>query len=134
MDFTDYQKAAMRTAGKTERPLDALACAGLGVAGEAGEVADLIKKVLFHAHPLDPATLEKLLKEAGDVLWYVALLAETLGVSMDRIAELNIEKLHHRHPLVRAARAALRARAHRDPRPHRQPPRRAEGGGEGAQG
>jgi hypothetical protein len=54
MDFTDYQKAAMRTAGKTERPLDALACAGLGVAGEAGEVADLIKKLSELREPLRP--------------------------------------------------------------------------------
>lgn len=98
MDFQEYQAAAMRTAGRGGSLETTLANAGLGIAGEAGEVADLIKKVVFHGHPLDGVVRAKLTKEAGDVLWYLALLAETLGVPLERIAELNIEKLRARYP------------------------------------
>jgi len=97
MTFDEYQSAAMRTAA-LGTPEDQLACAGLGLAGEAGEVADLVKKLLFHGHPLDAAAHQKLVKEAGDVLWYLALLAFRLGVTLGQIAEENIFKLRVRYP------------------------------------
>jgi NTP pyrophosphatase (non-canonical NTP hydrolase) len=100
MDFVEYQKLAMRTAAKAG-PAEQLATAGLGVAGEAGEVADLIKKLLFHGHAFDAAAVDKLVKEAGDVLWYLALLADRLaehGVTLDTIAAQNIAKLRARYP------------------------------------
>lgn len=67
----------------------------LGLAGEAGEVADLCKKSVFHRHPLDR---DKLIKELGDVLWYVAALCTKLDVNMADVMHANIEKLNARYP------------------------------------
>ena len=72
-----------------------LAMGGLGLAGEAWEVVDLLKKHLFHGHPLDT---EKLTRELGDVLWYVAELSTALGVKLSIVAQRNLEKLAARYP------------------------------------
>ena len=63
--------------------------------GEAGEVAEVIKKHLFHATPLDQ---DALAKELGDCLWYIGAFATVLGLSMDDIAQRNIDKLRKRYP------------------------------------
>jgi NTP pyrophosphatase (non-canonical NTP hydrolase) len=75
-----------------------LATLGLGIAGEAGEVADIIKKIVGHGHPLDVPTKDKLNKELGDVLWYVATLCYALNLQMEDVAEANIYKLRTRYP------------------------------------
>ncbi len=67
----------------------------LGLAGEAGEVADLVKKGIFHRHGLD---LPKLEEELGDILWYIAALCTTLGLDLSAIMWANIEKLKVRYP------------------------------------
>lgn len=67
----------------------------LGMAGEGGECADIWKKHLHQGHPFDR---EKMIKEAGDVLWYVAELAAGLGITLEDIASRNIEKLSGRYP------------------------------------
>ena len=85
-----YQVEALRTVGSSDLPILAL-----GIAGESGEVADLAKKELGHGHPRDA---EKMAKELGDVLWYVAALADEYGYSLSTIATLNIEKLKARYP------------------------------------
>ncbi len=72
-----------------------LTLGALGVAGEAGEVADLLKKVLFHGKPLDRA---KLIKEMGDVYWYLEYLGATIDVTRDEVMAANIEKLRARFP------------------------------------
>lgn len=72
-----------------------LTCMALGIAGEAGEVADYVKKVVGHRHPLDR---EKMAKELGDVLWYLAVLAERFGYSLDQVAQMNVDKLRRRYP------------------------------------
>ena len=92
MTGNEYQRLAMRTATSKCRDM---ANAALGLTGEAGEVADEIKKFLFHGHPSNP---EKVVKELGDVLWYVALMADLLNVSLDFVMEHNIEKLKRRYP------------------------------------
>lgn len=90
-----YQVHATRTQNK-DLPYDMqLATLGLGISGEAGEVADLIKKHLGHGHDLD---WDKLKAELGDVLWYVACLADRLGISLSAIASANVEKLKRRYP------------------------------------
>jgi len=94
MNFDDYQLAASRTMRKLSRH-DSLANGGLGLAGEAGEVADDIKKHLFQGHDLD---LDALAKELGDVLWYAAATATTLGLSLADIAAGNVAKLEARFP------------------------------------
>jgi NTP pyrophosphatase (non-canonical NTP hydrolase) len=97
MNFTDYQSAALRTASPDSlaSPSASLTMAALGLCGEAGEFAELAKKHLFHGHSLDR---DKAAKEIGDVLWYVAFACESLGVSMNEIAERNIAKLKARYP------------------------------------
>ncbi len=67
----------------------------LGIAGEAGEVANYVKKAIFHEHGIDA---EKMKDELGDVLWYVALIAETMSLELNDIAEHNIAKLKARYP------------------------------------
>lgn len=95
----EYQKEAMRTATRAEGeevdPEVHVAVLALGLAGEAGEVADLIKKTLGHGHALESAVLQK---ELGDVLWYLAVLAKHFGMSLDGIAAANIHKLRLRYP------------------------------------
>lgn len=66
----------------------------LGLSGESGEVADHAKKWLFHERDLD---VDKVKKELGDVLFYVALAAEGLGTTLEEIAALNIDKLERRY-------------------------------------
>jgi NTP pyrophosphatase (non-canonical NTP hydrolase) len=66
----------------------------LGLAGEAGEFADMMKKYLGHGHKLDR---EAAAKELGDVLWYIAVLANSIGYNLDSIAQLNIKKLRERY-------------------------------------
>lgn len=92
-DLNEYQTLAART---LDRPGErALNMAALGLAGEAGEVVDLIKKHIYHGHPMD---LAKLVAELGDVLWYVATLATALDIKLSDVAEGNIEKLMARYP------------------------------------
>lgn len=75
-----------------------LSLGGLGVAGEAGEVADLIKKILHHDVPFNDAIRDKLVKEMGDVYWYLEYLSAALGFCTEHILIKNIDKLRARHP------------------------------------
>ena len=95
MRLNDYQKLVMRTAKSADGKRNTLLNIGLGLTGEAGEVADLIKKNAFHGHGLDNS---KLIEEAGDVLFYLAWLADTLDVTFEHIADNNIRKLQKRYP------------------------------------
>lgn len=100
-----YQELAMRTNdGKANKRLKSrlqLGDAGglingvMGLTGEAGEVADLVKKTMFHEKALD---LDHLQKELGDVMWYVAMICYTCGLDMDDVMAMNIEKLKARYP------------------------------------
>lgn len=69
--------------------------ASLGISGEGGEFADAVKKHAVYNKPLDA---ENCIEELGDLLWYVALAAETLGVSLGEIMQRNIAKLQVRYP------------------------------------
>lgn len=66
-----------------------------GLAGEAGEVVDYIKKAIFHQHGLDIPTL---VDELGDVMWYVAAICTTLGIDLEDVMHRNIDKLKARYP------------------------------------
>lgn len=92
MDFKEYQGLAARTSRGGE---DAKRGSTMGLAGEAGEVVDMLKKVFYHGHELDPGQLAK---ELGDVMWYVSDLATQFGIGLDDIARGNIEKLKARYP------------------------------------
>ncbi|MEO8193551.1 MAG: nucleoside triphosphate pyrophosphohydrolase family protein [Gemmatimonadales bacterium] len=98
--FDEYQQLALRTAS-AESLLDSgtmLNAAALGLNGEAGEIADHVKKVMFHGHPLDDATRDKIAKEIGDILWYCAMAARGIGIDLSEIARMNVEKLRKRYP------------------------------------
>ena len=92
MTGNNYQRKAMRMA--TPKCRDA-ANAALGLAGEAGEVADEVKKFLYQGREWDA---EKIIEELGDVLWYVALMADLMDVPLDFVMEYNIDKLQKRYP------------------------------------
>lgn len=119
MQGREYQNLAMRTndGNSTERLTKALELLGredkpecykpvvkdlggvfnacLGLAGEAGETADMIKKWIFHEKELD---VEHLKKELGDVMWYMALMCESFGFDLNEILQMNVDKLKARYP------------------------------------
>lgn len=108
MDLKQYQTLANRT-GNTdfdgviarlmENPrLIAVANAAAGLTGEAGELQDLVKKVVYHGHPLTPEIRAKIAKELGDQLWYIAYMCDALDLDMGEIAQANIFKLMERYP------------------------------------
>jgi NTP pyrophosphatase (non-canonical NTP hydrolase) len=104
MNFDEYQALARRTLSQDLEERERLAMTALGLVGEAGECSEAIKKHLFHGHTLDRAALTK---ELGDVLWYVAMLADSCGLSFDAIAEQNVAKLRARYPEGFSAAASV---------------------------
>lgn len=90
----EYQEKTLSTL-VTSGLSDTLAMSGLGLAGEAGECADIIKKALFHKNkPIDE---DKLADELGDVMWYLSIIAYCIDVPLETIMERNIAKLQARH-------------------------------------
>lgn len=97
MNFEDYQSAASKTALYPRR-MSNVEYPTLGLAGEAGEVANIVKKIQRdHAGVLTDETRAKLKDELGDVLWYISACADELGLTLTEIAEFNIQKLAKRH-------------------------------------
>lgn len=92
--FDGYQMMADRT-GAAHTPTMRMVVAALGLAGESGEVADLVKKAVGHGHTLNK---EKVAEELGDILWYIASMASALGIALSDIAHDNLEKLRKRYP------------------------------------
>lgn len=92
MDFSEYQRLSRRTA---EYPREAwLSYPALGLAGEAGELAEHAKKAIRdNAGVVSDERKAAMSKELGDVLWYVAQLATELELDLNEIAEQNLEKL-----------------------------------------
>jgi len=96
MDFNEYQELSLRTASEASTSKEQLILNGvMGLCGEAGECIDIVKKHKFHGHTLDE---EKLKDEASDCLWYLAAIAEGLGITLEEIAIHNVEKLKKRYP------------------------------------
>lgn len=96
MDFKEYQEKSRKTAVYPDKDNNFI-YPTLGLSGEAGEVSEKIKKVIRDKEGIiDDETREAIKKELGDVLWYVSQIATELGLSLDYIAEKNIEKLYSR--------------------------------------
>jgi len=102
MNFNDYQKKAFKTAQYPQKG-DNLIYPTLGLVGEAGEFADKIKKYWRNSEKLElksedlsAGQIEALCLELGDKLWYIAVLATELNVSLDDIAYMNLTKLKDR--------------------------------------
>jgi NTP pyrophosphatase (non-canonical NTP hydrolase) len=103
-----YQRHAMRTYDEmstcrletsidinSEYDMGGIVMATMGLSGEVGELNDMIKKWIFHKSDMDITHAKK---ELGDILWYIACMAESFGWSLDEIMEMNIEKLKKRYP------------------------------------
>jgi NTP pyrophosphatase (non-canonical NTP hydrolase) len=82
MSMTELQKAMLRSALLDEPRARALSVSALGLVGETGEIADLIKKYFYHGKSFDRA---KLLEECGDVAWYMAYLCHTLEIDFSAL-------------------------------------------------
>lgn len=102
MDVTVYSNLALKSAPDRDIDLHAshhqlqLLLGAIGLTGEAGETAEVVKKHVFHGYPLDRIKLEK---ELGDVLWYLNFLAiRGCGCGLQQIMESNINKLAARYP------------------------------------
>lgn len=117
MTGNEYQKLAMRTndhkatdrllgnimkyllqqnlIDEQQKDIGGIFNACLGLSGEVGEFNDMIKKWIFHEKPLD---VEHAKKEAGDICWYLAMLCESFGWSLDEIMQMNVDKLKARYP------------------------------------
>ncbi len=113
MNGNEYQNLAMRTndGNATRRLLDmtlsdttdngigedtgTILNACLGLSGEVGEFNDMIKKWIFHEKDLDE---EHLRKECGDIMWYIAMMCYAFRWDLDKIMQMNIDKLKARYP------------------------------------
>lgn len=123
ISLNQYQDLAARTGNKDLSREMQLVNYALGIVGEAGEttaivcaldprletdcrkmleiaagLSEHVKKTVFHRHPTWDDTMEKLKKELGDLLWYVAMFARSAGYSLEEVATANVEKLKKRYP------------------------------------
>lgn len=95
MELNAYQELAQRTSNPALDLKGHLFNGVLGLAGEAGECADLVKKHYFQ----DNRPIMHLLEdELGDVLWYMAETAAAIGVTLEEVAQHNVDKLRRRYP------------------------------------
>ena len=95
MTGNEYQRLAMTTLNPDLTKKDVLINGVMGLCGESGEAIDIVKKHLHQGHELDK---EKLLKELGDIAWYLAETAYALDIALDEVFEGNIAKLKARYP------------------------------------
>lgn len=96
MTFEEYQKLSRETAVYPDIGKN-FVYPTLGLAGESGEVAEKIKKILRdNEGVVDEEKKKEITKELGDVLWYLAQIASEIGVPLEEVASLNIEKLRSR--------------------------------------
>ncbi len=95
MEINEYQELAMRTVNPELKKKDILLNGVMGLCGESGEAIDIVKKWLAHGHELDR---EHLIKELGDIAWYLAETAMALDVDLDTVMQMNIDKLKKRYP------------------------------------
>lgn len=95
MELNGYQQAALRTAIYPEDKR--IVYPALGLNGEAGEVAEKVKKVYRDSNGVyTDEKREEIAKELGDVLWYVAVCARDIGYSLEEVGQMNISKLASR--------------------------------------
>ena len=95
MTINEYQKLALTTLNPELSKKDVLINGVMGLCGESGEAIDIVKKWLAQGHELDK---EKLVKELGDICWYLAETATALDLSLEDVMRANIEKLQKRYP------------------------------------
>ena len=95
MQINEYQQLAMATLNPELEKRDVLINSVMGLCGEAGEAIDIVKKWMAQGHVLDK---EQLVKELGDIAWYLAEAATALDMPLEEILQANIDKLKQRYP------------------------------------
>lgn len=95
MRVNEYQEAAMTTLNPALDKKDVLINSVMGLCGESGEAIDIVKKWLMQGHELDK---DHLIKELGDVAWYLAEAATALDVPLETVLQGNLDKLRQRFP------------------------------------
>ena len=95
MTINEYQRLAMRTLNPALSRQDVLLNGVMGLCGESGEVIDLVKKHLHQGHLIDR---ENMIRELGDVAWYLAEAATALDVPLEAVFQGNLDKLRQRFP------------------------------------
>ncbi len=100
MTFDEYQERALTTAHTDPKYVDSLmdkTIWAMGIAGEAGEVVEKWKKIVaYKKGKISKKDREELKKELGDVVWYIAVMAHSLGLSFEEVMQLNVVKLASR--------------------------------------
>ncbi|HEX8763350.1 MAG TPA: nucleoside triphosphate pyrophosphohydrolase family protein [Candidatus Saccharimonadales bacterium] len=97
MTFDEYQKQALTTLLSHPDPLMDKTIMVLGISGEASEIAEKWKKIVaYRGGVITEEDKREMGKEIGDVLWYLSIFADLLGLSMNEIAETNVAKLASR--------------------------------------
>ncbi|WP_267418878.1 nucleoside triphosphate pyrophosphohydrolase family protein [Bacillus sp. GC_Bacil_1] len=104
-ELDQYQEAALRTWNTNNDFGGRVLNAALGLTEEAGEVADVVKKAIFHGHGFDPAhcpgeeegNTHKIALELGDILYYISIMSHEMGYTLEDIAQMNISKLATRY-------------------------------------
>jgi NTP pyrophosphatase (non-canonical NTP hydrolase) len=95
MDLNEYQKFCEKVAKKDFKTKhEELVCWGLGVAGEAGDLAGCIKKLVYHYND----QMQGIRENCGDVLWYLAMICNVMNWNLEDIIKENVEKLSKRYP------------------------------------
>jgi len=97
-DMMNYRDEVLRTLNQKLNPDEIVVNATLGLTGEAGELANVIKKIMFHGHDVNDKMKEQLMGEMGDCYWYLEVLSEMFGFEEDDIKKANVEKLRKRYP------------------------------------
>ena len=110
MDLKDYQKLCKKTAKIFNSKNDEIVNWGLGIVGEAGDVAGCIKKTVFHNNDQKEGIKENL----GDTMWYIAMICNCFGWDLEEVLEGNIKKLKNRYPQGFTERGAQRGGARID--------------------
>lgn len=95
MTINEYQELAMTTLNPELEKKDVLINSVMGLCGESGEAIDIVKKWLAQGHELDK---EHLVKELGDIAWYLAEAATALDIPLEQVFKANIDKLKKRYP------------------------------------
>jgi NTP pyrophosphatase (non-canonical NTP hydrolase) len=97
MTFDEYQKKALTTAINNYEPLMQRTIWAMGIVGEAGEIIEKWKKaVAYKDGQLKGDDFADFKKELGDVVWYIAVLADSLGLTLEEVMQANVEKLEDR--------------------------------------
>lgn len=115
VDFNKYQEFVDAVTSKESRnynnfsqrlevlndqgfPSQRLLTAAVGMTAESGEFTEVVKKIIFQGKPVNDDNLFHLKRELGDIMWYVMQACIGLGVSLEEVVEMNVEKLMARYP------------------------------------